>query len=131
RLPRGNLSTAWSCVSFASRLPFDVHNLVKLARAAPSSASSLVIFNDAKGDLFIWGMIDRLAQGGGVNTLESLRPVPNIGLFHAEIVGAGHIVVHQGLNPIGTYRHGSLMGNYHDVFQAGPIAERLNQFART
>jgi hypothetical protein len=131
RLPHSSLSTAWSCVSFASRLPFDVHNLVKLARAAPSSASSLVIFSDAKGELFIWGMIDRIAQGGGLNTLDSLRPVPNIGLFHAEIVGAGHIVVYQGLNPIGTYRHGLLVGDYPDVFHAGPIAERLNRYVRT
>jgi hypothetical protein len=131
RLPHNSLSAAWSCVSFASRLPFDDHNLVKLARAAPSSASSLVIFADTRGELFIWGMIDRIAHRDGGETLESVRPVPNIGLFHAEIVGPGHLVVYQGLNPIGTYRHGLLMADYPDVLRTGPVAGRLNELAGT
>lgn len=57
--PKTIVSERWSCVSFEKHIQLDIRSLVKLSKAADPSGSSLAVYYDNDGKLFIWGMIDQ------------------------------------------------------------------------
>ena len=115
----------WTTVRFEQPLPFDVRTLAKLADAVDPSVSSLAVFSDENGRLFIWGLVDQELRYADYASLD-LGTIPTRpGIFQAKIKGVGHVSVYQDYSLIGSLEHDTLVAQYHDVIWDGPIHEVL------
>ena len=128
--PKVATANRWTAVPFATPLPLDVRTLTKLARAADPEASSLNVFADAEGSLFIWGMVDQEPRHGDQIVLQADSDSHRPGLFQATITGAGSVSV---------FHHGVLWGNltqhvlvdaHYDVLWTGPVHTLLAEYLR-
>ena len=84
----------WHAIPFAAPMPLDVRTLSKLARAADPEVSSLNVYADADGELFIWAMVDQEPRHGDRITLETDVAGQRPGLFQAAITGTGDLTVY-------------------------------------
>ena len=130
-LPPQTKANHWTAVPFHRPLPLDVRSLTKLARAADPDVSSLNVFADDAGDLFVWGMVDQEPRHGDQIVLQAVAESRRPGLFQATITGAGSISV---------YQHGALWANlsrhvlvetHHDVLWSGPVHTLLAEHLRS
>lgn len=121
----------WVYVPFERPLPFDVRTLSKLARAADPTVSSLAVFRDKKGKLFIWGMVDQEPRYTDHITFYAGMQTDRPGLFQATITGVGNISVYQNDALVGSLEQNTLVEEYHDVLWSGPVHEMLAGYLRT
>lgn len=120
-LPAGH----WTHVRFDRPLPYDVRTLVKLARAADPDVSSLTVFSDRRGDLFIAGMVDLEPRHRDYITLGVDSDFARPGLLRATINGTGNISVYHKHVLVGSLAHDALVEAYHDVLWSGPVHQVL------
>jgi len=117
---------SWRVFAFAERLPFTLPNLIKLAPASDPRNSSVAVFHDSEGTVFLWGLIDQRDPAYKVLRREvSSRTHEACGIFEASIEGPANLFVHSGHELIGELNIGSLReaANYIDVFRAGPVLD--------
>jgi sensor domain DACNV-containing protein len=115
----------WTVTPLASRLPFDVGNLVKVALASDPRSSSFAAYHDRAGHVFIWGLIDQGHQYHSFINLDSESGPERPGLFQVTVTGAGHIKVYVGYEKIGELRVERLVRQALDVLRTGPVSDRL------
>ncbi len=123
-------ASRWVHVPFDRPLPLDVRNLTKLARAADPAVSSLTVYADRKGKLFIWGLVDQEPRHSDRITLDTDVEPTRPGLFHVTINGIGHVSVYHRYSLIGSLSLNALVEAYHDVLWTGPIHDTLCRFLR-
>lgn len=109
------------------RVRLDVSNVVKLAQATDPRTSSLAVFHNAKGNLFVSGLVDQGNRYHDFVHYESEAGPERPGLFQASIVGLGHIVVYDQYDTIGELRVENLLRLPTDVFAQGAVLEALSQ----
>jgi len=124
-------ASRWVHVPFDRPLPLDVRNLTKLARAADPGVSSLTVYADRKGQLFIWGLVDQEPRHTDRITLDSDTEPARPGLFHVTINGIGNVSVYHHYSLVGSLSQNTLVEAYHDVLWSGPIHETLCRFLRS
>ncbi len=120
---------------FETPLALDVRSLTKLARACDPQVSSLNVFADSAGDVFVWGLVDQEPRHGDQIALNAGSDAQRPGLFQATISGPGTISV---------FRHGVLWGSLcrdvlietqYDVLWNGPVhlllVEHLRSYVAT
>lgn len=118
------------CVPFERSLNFDVRTLAKLADAVDPTVSSLAVFCDGDGRLFVWGLVDQEPRYADYASLDSSAIPPRPGLFQATIHGVGNISVYDSHSLVGSLEQGSLVRQYHDVIWSGPVHDFLKNRVR-
>lgn len=119
----------WTCARFDRPLPFDVRTLTKLADAADPSVSSLAVFSNADGKLFVWGMIDQEVRYPDYTVMDWPASSKRPGLFQVAIQGVGSVAVYKDYSLICSLEQNSLVQQYHDVLWFGPIHTMLQNHA--
>ena len=115
----------WACVPFERPLPFDVRTLAKLAEAVDPSVSSIAVFSDQNGRLFVWGLVDHELRYADYTSLDSVAIPKRPGLFQVTINGVGNVSVYKDYSLVGSLEQNTLVREYHDVLWAGPVHEML------
>ncbi len=115
----------WTCVPFDQPLPCDIRTLVKLSEAIDPTASSLAVYSDGNGHLFIWGIVDQELRYADYAALDSATIPDRPGLFQAVINGVGNISVYNNYSLICSLEHNALVEQYHNVVWSGPIHDML------
>ena len=123
--PKRIVADRWSHISFEKNIPFDIPNITKLAKATDPKSSSLAVYHDEQGELFIWGFIDQMNQRNDFINLESETGPEGPGFFQASVESLGHIVVYSGFYFIAELRQNKLIVDSLDVFSSGPIRNIL------
>jgi len=117
----------WSYTRFGEKLSFTVGNLVKLSKAADPSASSLAIYSDKQGEIYIWGMIDQAYHYHNFINHETDVGPERPGHFHATITGLGCISVYKNYSLIASLKQNRIVSQYHDILWSGPISKMLRK----
>ena len=125
--PTGDHEHGWSVVPFHQAHRFDVRSLLKLADAADPTVSSLAVYSDEDGELFIWGMVDQELRYGDYVALDATGDPQRPGLFQATITGVGGISVYKNFALLGSLEQHNLVTEYHDVLWEGPVHQRLKE----
>ena len=118
-------------IRFRQPIPLNVGTLNKLAEAADPSVSSLAVFHDESGKLFIWGMVDQELLHGDHVALETKSDRQRPGRFQAAITGIGNLSVFKNDALLGSLEQHNLIAAYHDVLWQGPVHKRLKANLRT
>lgn len=116
----------WSITRLADMLEFSDKNLSKLARATDFRCSSVAVFHDKEGALFIWGMVDHDNQNA-FYTHDAQTGPEMPGLFQSSIEGVGNLACYFRKMKVSELRHGQLARQPVDVFGEGPIRRKLNR----
>ncbi|MBS1969044.1 MAG: hypothetical protein JSU04_01985 [Bdellovibrionales bacterium] len=115
----------WTFVSFKDKSPFNIKNIVKLSSAINPAFSAVAVFVDKSGTPIIWGATDQeVVYRRSVNHDRSGsfgRP----GIFQVEVEGPGIISVYDGNVLVTTLRNQSIVSEFHNVFEEGPIFKKL------
>src|SRR5258705_8372193 len=82
----------WTYVPLTKRTPVSISTLVKIAKASDPRTSSLAIYHDEKGHLYLWGLIDQGNSYHDYINYESESGFARPGIFQASILGTGHLV---------------------------------------
>ncbi len=115
-----------SLVRFAHELPYSVKVLTKLAQAADVASTCVAVAAKADGKLFIIGLIDQEVHHQNLVRHES--DVGNLGrrgLLQVEVTGVGALAVYDDTTMIAGLRQNTLVTNFIEVFQKGPILQLL------
>ena len=106
--PPGRLvQDRWSHVALHERVSFETTNLTKIANASDPRSSSLAVYHDANGDLFVWGLIDQGNSYYDFVTYNAEYGPERPGLFQASIAGVGHVVVYKAMSYSRTFASAS------------------------
>lgn len=127
--PKKIVSERWSCVEFDRRIPLDIKSLVKLSKAADPSSSSLAVYYDDEGKLFIWGMIDQAMHYQSFLNYESESGSEQPGLFQVYIHDIGTLNVMFDYELLATLKQHIMVPRYIDVFTIGPISKLIRRNA--
>lgn len=123
--PERLVADRWSCVEFKDNIPFNLSNIIKLAKASDPRSSSLAIYHDDKDEIFIWGFIDQINRYNDYINFESDAGPERPGVFQASVESQGYIIAYLGLRIIAELRQNRLVSNSLDVFKSGPIRDAL------
>ena len=115
----------WTFTKFRSPVDYSSSQLTKLAFAADPTSSCLVVYPNRKGVLQIWGLLDQ--QGGFQSMLsyEAKRGLSPPGVFHVQILEAGHLVVMDGPKLLAELNGDHLVEDSVDVFINSAIRKKL------
>ncbi|PWS26325.1 hypothetical protein DHW03_16200 [Pedobacter yonginense] len=119
----------WSCISFDQRVPMTTKSLAKLSKAADPASSSLAVYYDEKGCIYIWGMIDQAMHYQNFLNYESDTGSEQPGLFQVSISDIGTLNVLFDYELLATLKHNVLVKRYLDVLTIGPISKMLRKNA--
>ena len=117
--------SGWSVIRFRQPQRLDVRSLLKLADAADPAVSSIAVFSDENGELFIWGLVDQELRYGDYVALDATDDPQRPGMFQATITGVGGIAVYKNFALLGSLEQHNLVAEYHDVLWEGPVHRRL------
>lgn len=120
----------WSCVKFEKFIPLDIKALVKLSKAADPSVSSLAVYYDEAGKLFVWGMIDQAMHYQSFLNYESEFDSEQPGLFQVFIDDIGTLNVMFDYELLAALKQNVLVPRYVDVFTIGPISKLIKKNAK-
>ena len=115
----------WSYVPLDQRVRLNVSNVVKLAQATDPRTSSLAVFPDARGAIFVSGLVDQGNRYHDFVHYESDAGPGRPGVFQASIAGLGHLVVYDEYDTIGELKVDTLVRLPTDVFTSGAIVDAL------
>lgn len=121
----------WTRVRFGESIPATLPNLVKLAMASDPRTSSLALYHDTDGRLFVWGLVDQGSRYYDYITHASDRSYERPGLFQANIIGIGRLSVDIGYERIAELWIDTLRSVPHDVLAEGPIRDSLHPGIRS
>ncbi len=140
--PKRIVAERWSVVPFDAPLEYNIRTLTKLSNAADPSTTSLAVYYNAAGKLFIWGMIDQAIHYQSFLNYESDSGSEQPGLFQVSISNVGTLNVLFDYELLATLKQNVLVSRYTDVFTIGPVSkilkdnaaglkEELNDFLKT
>ncbi|TWR24829.1 hypothetical protein FPZ43_17580 [Mucilaginibacter pallidiroseus] len=123
--PRNIVAERWSCINFETPIELSIKSLVKLSKASDPSSTSLAVYYDQQGKLFIWGMIDQAIHYQSFLNYESESGSEQPGLFQVSINDIGTLNVLFDYELLATLKQNVLIPRYLDVFTIGPISKIL------
>jgi len=115
----------WKFYPFESKEILSIKNLVKLSKAVDPWSSSLSIYYDDNEDLYIYGLIDQTIHYQSFLNYEREERPDHPGVIKVMITGIGILSVMLDYQPLATLNQNSLVKNYPNVFEFGPISEFL------
>jgi hypothetical protein len=127
--PRHIVPERWSCVAFDHHVMMTTKSLAKLSKAADPASSSLAVYYDEKGCIYIWGMIDQAMHYQDFLNYESDTGSEQPGLFQVSISDIGTLNVLFDYELLATLKHNVLVKRYLDVLTIGPISKMLRKNA--
>ena len=127
--PKQIVPERWSCVSFNHHVSMTTKALAKLSKAADPASSSLAVYYDDKGRIFIWGMIDQAMHYQNFLNYESDTGSEQPGLFQVSVSDIGTLNVLFDYELLATLKHNVLVKRYLDVLTIGPISKMLRKNA--
>ena len=122
--PKNPSKDRWDYIEFSEEIPFNIANIIKLAKASDPRTSSLAIYND-NDNLNIWGLIDQGNRYHDFVNFEVEAGPDRPGIFQASIEAPGHIVAYLGYKKIAELRLNRIVKRSSDVMQVGPIRKEL------
>lgn len=123
--PKRIVRDRWGYVQFASKIKFNIPNVIKLAKASDPRSSSLAVYHNGNDDLFIWGLIDQGNRYHDFVNYESEVGPERPGIFQASLEGPGFLVAYKGYQKIAELRISRLIRKTIDIFSRGPIKDAL------
>jgi len=123
--PKNIVPERWSYIAFENKIPMTTKALAKLSKAADPSSSSLAVYFDDKGKLYIWGMIDQAMHYQNFLNYESDMHSEQPGLFQVSISDIGTLHVLFDYELLATLKQNVLVKRYLDVLTIGPISKIL------
>ncbi|MCX2481546.1 hypothetical protein OQY15_20770 [Pedobacter sp. MC2016-15] len=123
-------SERWNIISFSELIHLSIKTLSKLSKASDPTATSLAVYYDAEGKLFIWGMIDQAIHYQSFLNYESDSGSEQPGIFQVTISDIGTLNVLFDYELLATLKQNILVTHYLDVFTIGPIAKILKANAQ-
>jgi len=130
RPPKRIVAERWNCIRFEAPLELTIKNLAKLSKASDPSSTSLAVYYDLQGRLFIWGMIDQAIHYQSFLNYESESGSEQPGLFQVSINDIGTLNVLFDYELLATLKQNTLVTRYLDVFTIGPISKILKANAQ-
>jgi hypothetical protein len=127
--PKRIVAERWSAVPFDVPLVYDIRTLTKLSNAADPSTTSLAVYYNAAGKLFIWGLIDQAIHYQSFLNYESDSGSEQPGLFQVSISNVGTLNVLFDYELLATLKQNVLVSRYLDVFTIGPVSKLLKDNA--
>jgi len=115
----------WKFYAFETAEILSIKNLVKLSKAVDPWSSSLSVYYDNTEDLYIYGMIDQTIHYQSFLNYEREERPDHPGIVKVMITGIGMLSVMLDYQPLATLNQNSLVKNYPNVFEFGPISEFL------
>lgn len=119
----------WNFYPFEPEIPFSIKNLAKLSKAADPGSSSLSVYYNEAGKLFIYGMIDQSIHYQNFLNYERENRPAHPGIIQTVINGIGILNVMLDFQLIATLNQNTLIKLYPNVFEHGPIAEFIKKNA--
>ncbi|TWR25610.1 hypothetical protein FPZ42_13535 [Mucilaginibacter achroorhodeus] len=129
RPPKNPVAERWSVIRFDKRTEFTVKNIVKLSKAADPSTTSLAVYYDDSGKLYIWGMIDQMLHYQSFLNYESDFGSEQPGIFQVLVNDIGTLDVMFDYELLATLKQNILIARYLDVFTIGPVSKILKDNA--
>ncbi len=123
--PERIVQDRWSYVVLECRVPFDVSNVTKISRASDPRSSSLAVYHNQNGDLFVWGLVDQGNSYFDFVNHDSEEGPERPGLFQASISGVGHVSVYRGYELIADLLINDLHPRAIDALDQGPVHDAL------
>ncbi|MGN7986388.1 putative sensor domain DACNV-containing protein [Pedobacter sp. 22226] len=123
-------SDRWRFVKFDNKIAFNIANLVKLSKAADPWSSTLAVYFDLQGNLWIHGLIDQALHVQSFLNYESEDKPTQPGLFQASIIDIGSISVLRDYKLIASLNKDILVTKYIDVLKSGIIYSLLREDAK-
>jgi hypothetical protein len=117
----------WRFVPFARKLPFNVPTLVKLSKAADPWSTSLAVYYDSQGKLWVYGLIDQALHIQSYLNYEADSKPEAPGIFLATVEGVGILSVIRKFGLLATFKQNVVIRKYSDVFSLGVISDLLKQ----
>jgi len=127
--PRKVVLERWSCVAFGQRIALETKTLAKLSKAADPSCTSLAVYYDQDGQLFIWGMIDQAMHYQSYLNYESDSGYEQPGLFQVFITDICTLDVMFDYELLATLKQSVLVPRYLDVLTIGPVSKMIRKNA--
>lgn len=124
--PRNPVKDRWSFIPFADPIEYTVSNLVKIAKSSGLTTSSLVVWPNAAGALFIWGLVDQQNRFHKFLNRSAEVETERPGLFQVSVEGIGVILVYLRYEKVAELRVNELIRNSLDIFRESPIRELLS-----
>jgi len=115
----------WKFYAFETAEILSIKNLVKLSKAVDPWSSSLSVYYNNSEDLYIYGMIDQTIHYQSFLNYEREERPDHPGIVKVMITGIGMLSVMLDYQPLATLNQNSLVKNYPNVFEFGPISEFL------
>ncbi|MGM9478262.1 putative sensor domain DACNV-containing protein [Pedobacter sp. GSP4] len=119
----------WSCISFDHHIEMTTKALAKLSKAADPGSSSLAVYYNDNGEIYIWGMIDQAMHYQNFLNYESDTGSEQPGLFQVSISEIGTLNVLFDYELLATLKQNVLVKRYLDVLTIGPISKILRKNA--
>lgn len=119
----------WSCIAFEQPIAMNTKVLAKLSKAADPASSSLAVYYNAAGELYIWGMIDQAMHYQNFLNYESDQGSEQPGLFQVSVSDIGTLHVLFDYELLATLKQNVLVKRYLDVLTIGPISKILRKNA--
>ncbi|OOQ60446.1 hypothetical protein BC343_25680 [Mucilaginibacter pedocola] len=123
--PRKTVHERWSSIKFETPIELSIKALVKLSKASDPSSTSLAVYYDDQGRLFIWGMIDQALHYQSFLNYETESGSEQPGLFQATISDIGTLDILFDYELLATLKQNVLVPRYLDVFTIGPVSKIL------
>jgi hypothetical protein len=124
--PRRIVANRWGFAAFSHRIPFNTRSLVKISKSFDSAASSIAIYSDRGGALYIWGAIDQHGRREAYIDRESRVGAESPGLLEVSIVGVGALEVYKDYALVAALRQGNIVVTFSDVLEEpGPVRAAL------
>jgi hypothetical protein len=115
----------WQCIRLGARLPFELHELVKLAKATSPRTSSISVYHDRAGKIFVWGLVDQAIGFNDFINNESDTGPERPGVLQASIVGVGHLRVYREYEHLAELRHDVMLPKPLPALLSRPISAML------
>lgn len=116
----------WGFVRLGERLAFDIPTLNKLAKASDPRSSSLAVFHNDRGRIFIWGLIDQGNQYLDFVTYNKESGPERPGVFQAGTIEPGHLQVFCGYELLADFRINEIRRKALDPLDRGPVRKSLD-----
>lgn len=127
--PKHIVPERWSCIAFEQPIAMNTKALAKLSKAADPASSSLAVYYDENGGLYIWGMIDQAMHYQNFLNYESDTGSEQPGLFQVSVSDIGTLHVLFDYELLATLKQNVLVKRYLDVLTIGPISKILRKNA--
>jgi hypothetical protein len=128
--PRNIRRHRWKVWAFDEALPYEVEELVKLAKATDPRTSSLAVFG-RNGRIVIWGLVDQGTHYFDFMNLDSdTTQAHRPGMFQASIEGVAHVAAWIDFYKVAELRGSVMVGAPLDALRKGRIEEALKPAAK-